>query len=116
MILYVTVLEGIVPHLEFSIEFQSNDLTYEQHYSKKQEITYQLIKHLHDVEGLGYRRISQKLNSWGIPTVRGNKWFNTSVYSVLKRRKERDHRISNLRKKEFKTYISKFELKYYSFD
>jgi len=77
---------------------------------------YELIKYLHEEEGLGYRRISQKLNSWGILTERANNWLNTSVYSVLKRRKERDDRINNQRRKEFKAHISKFELKYVSFD
>jgi len=32
-------------------------------------------------EGLGYRRISKKLNQWGIKTHRGCEWFNTSVSS-----------------------------------
>ena len=45
---------------------------------------YRFIKYLHDVEGLGYRKISKKLNQWGIKTQRGKKWFNTSVSSVLK--------------------------------
>jgi hypothetical protein len=71
---------------------------------------------MYEVQGLGYRRISQKLNSWGILTERGNKWFSTSVYSVLKRRKERDDRINNQRRKESKAHIPKFESKYYSFD
>ena len=63
---YVNVFETTTLFLEFSIEFESNDLTYHQPYSKKQQITYDLIKHLHEVEGLGYRRISQSLNRWGI--------------------------------------------------
>ena len=71
---------------------------------------------MYEVQGLGYRRISQKLNSWGILTEKGNKRLNTSVYSVLKRRKERDDRINNQRRKEFETHIPKFESKYYSFD
>jgi len=40
-------------------------------------------------EGLGYRRISKKLNQWGIKIHRGCKWFNTSIFSVLKRKHER---------------------------
>ncbi|MDA8978836.1 recombinase family protein [bacterium] len=75
-----------------------------------------LIHYLHENEGLGYRRISQKLNSWGIPTIRGNKWFNTSVHSVLKRKRQRDERINNQRLEEFDTHISKFHLKYITFD
>jgi len=41
-------------------------------------------------EGLGYRRISKKLNEWGIKTHRGCEWFNTSVSSALKRKNGRD--------------------------
>ena len=43
---YVNVFETTTLFLEFSIEFESNDLTYHQPYSKKQQITYDLIKHL----------------------------------------------------------------------
>jgi hypothetical protein len=28
-------------------------------------------------EGMGYRRISRKLNDWGIKTHRGNNWFSS---------------------------------------
>jgi hypothetical protein len=37
------VLMGVV--LEFTVETQSNNLTYHQTYSKRQQITYNLIKH-----------------------------------------------------------------------
>ena len=50
-------------------------------------------------EGLGYRRISRKLNQWGIKTHRGKEWFNTSVSSVLKRKHERDVMINEIRSK-----------------
>ena len=109
-------LEGTIPFLEFSIEIESNDLTYHQKYTKRQELVYELIKYLLEEKGLGYRRISQSPNRWGIPTQRSNKWFNTSVFSVLKRKRQRDERIENLRNKEFETHISKFELKYHTFD
>ena len=108
-------LEGTIPHLEFSIEFQSNDLTHHQTYSKRQLITLSLILQLRE-RGLGYRKVSHKLNSWGIKTERGNKWLPQSVYSVLKRRNECIDRVNNQRLKDFDTHISKFELKYYSFD
>ena len=60
--------EGTIPFLEFSIEIESNNLTHHQKYTKRQELVYELIKYLHEEEGLGYRRISQSLNRWGIPT------------------------------------------------
>ena len=110
-----SLLEGTVPHLEFEIDFQSNNLTSHQTYNKRQLIIIRLIKTLRE-EGLGYRRISYKLNSWGIKTDRGNTWFPQSVYSVLKRWNEMIDRVDNQRMREFDTHISKFELKYYYFD
>ena len=99
-------------HLEFTITLSSNNLIPEQKYSKKQDVLYQLIKYLHDEKGFGYRKISHKLNSWGIKTLRGKKWFNTSVHSVLKKRKQREFRIENQRNKRYPVEISKLKLKH----
>ena len=82
------------PELRFTLTLQSNNLIPDQKYSVKQEVMYKFIKYLHEIEGLGYRKISRKVNQWGIKTHRGKTWFNTSVFSVLKRRKQRDMRIS----------------------
>ena len=73
-------------------------------------MVYLLIKYLHEKEGLGYRKISQKLNSWGIKTQRGKKWFNTSVFFALKRKHQRDVRAEKVKEKEFPARISKFKL------
>ena len=67
-------------------------------------------------EGLGYRRISKKLNQWSINTHRGKQWFNTSVSSVLKRKHERDVMVNEVRNQHYPTKISKMILKYYHFD
>ena len=67
---------------------------------------------MHD-SGLGYRKISRKLNEMNIKTIRGNSWFNTSVSSVLKRKHERNLRIQEIRNQVFETKISKFRIKYY---
>ena len=104
----------ITPVIEFTAELQSNDLTYHQPYSKRQQITYNLIKHLHDVEGWGYRVIARKMNSWGIKTQRGKTWSNSSVHSVLKRRHQRDVRIEELRNKKYPTKVSRMIIKYYT--
>ena len=69
---------------------------------------------MHD-SGLGYRKISHKLNEMNIKTTRGNTWFNTSVSSVLKRKHERDLRIEEIRNQKFETKIGKFRIKYYSY-
>jgi hypothetical protein len=103
-----------IPHLEFSLVIQSNNLTYKGNtYTEYQQFLYQLIKYLHD-KGYGYRRIAYKLNKWNVKTTRGNTWFNTSVSSVLKRKHERDVRIDEVRKKEFPMKIGKLAIKYYN--
>jgi len=50
---YFTLEENVIPCLEFSIEFQSNQLIYKKEYTKRQQIIYLLIHHLHDREGWG---------------------------------------------------------------
>ena len=71
---------------------------------------------LHEDKGLGYRKISKKLNSWGIKTQRGKEWFNTSVSSVLKRKHQRDVRIEEVRKQEYQIQMDKLKLKYIKSD
>ena len=109
-------LEEVSSKLEFSITLSSNDLVPDLKYSKKQELLYQLIRYLHDEKGLGYRKISYKLNSWGIKTPRGKKWFNTSVHSVLKRRNQRDNRIDNQRNQRYPIEIGELSIKYLPID
>ena len=60
-------------------------------------------------DGLGYRKISRKLNQWGIKTQRGKEWFNTSVSSVLKRKHERDVMFNEVRNQHYPSTISKME-------
>jgi len=60
---------------------------------------------MHD-EGLGYRRIASKLNTFGIKTTRNTTWNNAKVYSVLKRRHQRDVRIEDIRNKKYPIHIS----------
>ena len=115
MVLNCTLFSSTTPFLEFSIQFQSNNLIYDKGYSKRQQVIYSLIILLRE-EGLGYRRISRKLNQWGIKTHRGKQWFNTSVSSVLKRKHERDVLFDEIRNRHYPTKISKFEVNYYIFD
>lgn len=96
--------------LIFSVEVESYNLIPQRRYSDRQHMVYLLIKYLHEQEGLGYRKISQKLNSWGIKTQRGKEWFNTSVFSVLKRKHQRDERVRLSLEREYPVRISKFSL------
>ena len=101
-------------HFCFTLSFQSNDLTYLVKYSKRQEMIYKIISYLHNEERMSYRQITKKLNSFNIKTTR-NKVFGksgNSVYSVLKRFKEREERIKTVRQKNFKMKMSNFCIKY----
>ena len=104
----------VSPHLTFNITTQSNNLTYLCEYSERQEYIYNLIKELHD-SGLSYRKITKYLNDREILTHRGKKWGETgnSVHSVLKRKKQRDLKISNMNikimKNSRKIYVIKQE-------
>ena len=115
MNLYCTLQEKVIPCLEFTMEFQSNQLIYQKEYTKRQQIIYLLIHHLHDREGWGYRKISKWLNQSGIKTLRGKNWFSSSVFSVLKRKHERDLMNEQIRNQHFPSKISKFEVNYYIF-
>jgi hypothetical protein len=116
MNLYCTLQEKVIPCLEFTMEFQSNQLIYQKEYTKRQQIIYVLIQHLHDREGFGYRKISQWLNQSGIKTLRGKNWFSSSVISVLKRKHERALVNEQIRNKCFPSNVSKFEVNYYIFN
>ena len=111
-----TLQENVIPCLEFSIEFQSNQLIYQKEYTKRQQIIYLLIHHLHDTEGWGYQKISNWLNKSSILTHTGKKWFSSSVISVLKRKHERDLMNEQIRNQHFPSKVSKFEVNYYIFD
>jgi len=113
--LKVHQIPEIIPYLEFSMEFQSNKLIYQKEYTKRQQIIYLLIHHLHEREGWGYRKISQWLNQSGIETLRGKNWFSSSVISVLKRKHERDLMNEQIRNQYFPSKVSRFEVNYYIF-
>ena len=116
MNLYCTLQEKVIPCLEFTMEFQSNQLIYQKEYTKRQQIIYVLIQHLHDREGWCYRKISQWLNKSSILTHTGKKWVSSSVISLLKRKHERDLMNEQIRNQHFPSKVSKFEVNYYVFD
>ena len=113
---YGPLYGSVIPCLEFTMEFQSNQLIYQKEYTKRQQIIYVLIQHLHEIEGWGYQKTSNWLNQSGIKTLRGKNWFTSSVISVLKRKHERDLVNEEIRNQHFPSKISKFEVNYYIFD
>ena len=109
-------LYGTVSISEIEIEIETNDLIPHYEYSDRQFMVYKLIKYLHEVIGLGYRRIGDKMNSWGIKTDRGKEWKNTHVYSVLKRFNQREDRRNNLRKRKFPNTFGEMTVKHLPID
>ena len=85
--------------LDFNVSFQDNSLVYdddkEKELNQRQIILHSLIFYMYEERGMSYRKISKWLNRSGIKTHQGNTWGETgnSVYSVLKRMKEREKRV-----------------------
>jgi len=107
-------LSGSIPYLCFTTIVQCNDLTYLKEYSVRQTILYKLIRHLYEKEGMGYRKISAWMNRSGILSERGKKFSNAIVQSILKRKKERDTRISTLRKKKYDFILKDMRIEYFN--
>jgi len=99
-----TYFTTTIPFVEFNIQFQTNSLIYDKGYSTRQYMIYSLILFMKE-EGLGYRRISKKLNQWGIKIHRNKQWFNTSVSSVLKMKHERDVLVDEIRSQYYSSKI-----------
>lgn len=98
-------------YLTFSISKRYNNLTKDlSQWTTKQEEIHSLIKSLQN-NGLGYRKISNYLNSKKIKTKRNTTWTNSKVHSYLKRYKERIER-QNYRNKFYEMeWIGRMKLK-----
>ena len=103
----------VTPYLSFTVETRSNDLTHHQPYKVRQVCIHKLISHMHDAEGFGYRVIAKKLNSWGVRTDRGGTWSSSKVYSVLKRKRQRDQRIYDVRQRSYSLKVENMRLEYH---
>ena len=79
-------------------------------YSKNQQDVFDLIRSLQD-HGMAYRKIAKQLNALYIRTSRGLEFKNTHIYSFLKRYRERQERIKDVKEKQFEVEYGKFELK-----
>ena len=78
---------------------KTNLFVYKQNekYTPEQAELHDYIKSLHD-SGMSYRRITKLLNKKGIKTHTGKEWGETgnSVYSVLKKYRQREERLELL--------------------
>ena len=69
-------------------------------YSEYQHFLHNTIKDLHD-GSMGYRKISDWLNEKGYRTPRGKPFTNTHVFSILKKKRLRDERLSSIPEDSF---------------
>ena len=102
-------------YLCFTVSIQFNNLNpqYNSHrYTDKHIKLYRLIQSLRD-EKWSYKRISKYLNEKGILTANNKRWglSGNSVYSVLKRYRERKERL-DLRNKRYRPVWSKMWIEY----
>ena len=99
-----------VKTLTFNIIFQRNDLVYLRPYSERQEKLRRIIEKLQEYRHLSLKSIADKLNALSIKTHRGKSFSSGSIHSILKRKKERDAWIEEVRNKEFPIKILNFDL------
>ena len=99
-----------VKTLSFNILFQSNDLVYLRPYSERQEKLHRIIEKLQEYRHMSLKNIADKLNALGIKTHRGKSFSSGSIHSILKRKKEREKWIEEVRNKEFPIKIINFDL------
>ena len=76
-------------------------------YADYQTELHDITQNLHD-EGLGYRKIAQWLNENEYQTPRGKKFFNTHVYSILKKKRLRDERLNQKVEVEYGDFSLEF--------
>ena len=79
-------------------------------YSERQEKLHRIIEKLQEKHHMSLKSIADKLNALGIKTHRGKSFSSGSIHSILKRKKERDKWIGEVRNKEFPFQVSNFEL------
>jgi hypothetical protein len=79
-------------------------------YSEGQVKLHIIIKKLKEKRHMSLKNIADKLNVLGIKTHRGNTFSSGSIHSILKRKKERDKWIEEVRNKKFPVKIINFKL------
>ena len=79
-------------------------------YSERQVKLHIIIKKLKEKRHMSLKNIADKLNALDIKTHRGKAFSSCSIHSILKRKKERDKWIEEVRNKEFPIKIINFDL------
>ena len=85
-------------------------MVYLRPYSERQEKLHRIIEKLQEYRHMSLKSIANKLNALGIKTHRGSAFSSGSIHSILKRKKERDKWIKEVRNKKFPIKILNFDL------
>jgi hypothetical protein len=72
-------------------------------YSEYQNELHDTIKELHDGR-IGYRKIALWLNDNGYQTKRRKRFSHSSVYAILKRKRQRNERLNREVEVEYKNF------------
>ena len=89
--------------LHTTIRVKSRRLYKQPSYSQYQEYLYRLCRTLKD-EGLGYRRISYRLNEMGLKSVRGRVFKYGHIQSILNKGLVRKKRLESIKSREENGY------------
>ncbi len=79
-------------------------------YSERQVKLHRIIERLQEYRHMSLKSIADKLNRLGIKTHRGKLFSSGSIHSILKRKKERDIWIEEIRTKEYTVQIINFKI------
>lgn len=91
--------EHVEAYLCFTVTLKTSRL-HVVPYSDYQQFLHDTIKKLHD-SGMGYRKIAEWLRDRDYKTPRGKRFYNNHVFSILKRMRQRQERISRDYKLEY---------------
>ena len=89
--------------LHTTVRVKSQKLYKQPSYSQYQEYLYRLCRTLKD-EGLGYRKISYRLNEMGLNSVRGKVFKYGHVQSILNKGLVRKKRLESIKSREENGY------------
>ena len=76
-------------------------------YSDYQQFLHDTIQDLQD-NGMGYRKIAVWLNENGYQTPRGKRFYGNHVFSILKRKRQRDERLNREVEVEYRNFDLEF--------
>ena len=85
-------------------------MIYLRAYTKRQKKLHRVIKKLYEERHLSFKAIADKFNKLGIKTHRGKTFSGASIHSILKKKKERDLWVEEVRNKKYPVKVSNLQI------